>query len=66
MKLEISDEGAPTIRNMVYALDGLTVDGVTLDTAVETLNEMMTANLNSRNYDVKGQAGLGFNPSGKR
>lgn len=39
LKLEISDEGAPTIRNMVYALDGLTFDGVTLDTAVETLNE---------------------------
>jgi len=32
LKLEISDEGAPTIRNMVYALDGLTFD-------VETLND---------------------------
>ena len=39
LKLEISDEGAPTIRNMVYALDGLLIDGVTLDTAVETLND---------------------------
>lgn len=39
LKLEISDEGAPTIRNMVFALDGLTVDGVVLDTAVETLND---------------------------
>ena len=39
LKLEISDEGAPTIRNMVFALDGVTVDGVTLDTAVESLND---------------------------
>ena len=39
LKLEISDEGAPTIRNMVFALDGLTFDAVTLDTAVETLND---------------------------
>ena len=36
LKLEISDEGAPTIRNMVFALDGLQIDGVTLDTAIET------------------------------
>ena len=39
LKLEISDEGAPTIRNMVFALDGLVVDGVELDTAIETLND---------------------------
>lgn len=39
LKLEISDEGAPTIRNMVFALDGLVIDGVVLDTAVETLND---------------------------
>ncbi len=38
LKLEISDEGAPTIRNMVFALDGLVIDGVELDTAVENLN----------------------------
>lgn len=39
LKLEISDEGAPTIRNMVFALDGLILDGVELDTAVENLND---------------------------
>jgi len=39
LKLEISDEGAPTIRNMVFALDGLTIDGVELDTAVENLDD---------------------------
>jgi membrane-bound serine protease (ClpP class) len=39
LKLGISDEGVPTIRNMVFALDGLTVDGVTLDTAVERVDE---------------------------
>lgn len=39
LKLEISDEGAPTIRNMVFALDGLIIDGVELDTAVENLND---------------------------
>ena len=39
LQLEISDEGVPTIRNMVFALDGLTVDGVTLDTAVERIDD---------------------------
>lgn len=39
LKLEISDEGAPTIRNMVFALDGLVIDGMELDTAVENLND---------------------------
>ncbi len=39
LKLEISDEGVPTIRNMVFALDGLTIDGVELDTAVETIGD---------------------------
>ena len=32
------DEGVPVVRNMLYALDGLTIDGVTLDTTVETLD----------------------------
>ncbi|MGA0877927.1 MAG: NfeD family protein [Ilumatobacteraceae bacterium] len=39
LKLEISDEGVPTIRNMVFALDGLVVDGTELDTAIESLND---------------------------
>lgn len=39
LKLEISDEGAPTIRNMVFALDGLEIDGRILDTAVESIDE---------------------------
>ncbi len=34
--------------------------------AVETLDEMMTANISSRNYDVKGAGGLGFQPAGKK
>jgi membrane-bound serine protease (ClpP class) len=39
LRLEISDEGVPTIRNMVFALDGLVIDGVELDTAVETIGD---------------------------
>jgi membrane-bound serine protease (ClpP class) len=39
LKLDISDEGVPTIRNMVFALDGLLIDGVELDTAVETIGD---------------------------
>lgn len=39
LKLEISDEGVPTIRNMVFALDGLVIDGVELDTAIETVGD---------------------------
>ena len=43
LKLEITDEGAPTIRNMVFALDGLEVDGVVLDTAIESVADDGTA-----------------------
>ena len=33
-----TDEGVPVVRNMLYALDGLTIDGQTLDTVVESLD----------------------------
>jgi len=74
-KLNVTDE---EIEKWVKASDGFSFAACAelvisvccfekpFEQAVETLNEMMTANLNSRNYDVKGQAGLGFNPSGKR
>jgi membrane-bound serine protease (ClpP class) len=39
LKLEISDEGVPTIRNMVFALDGIVVNGVELDTAIESIGD---------------------------
>ena len=32
------DEGVPVVRNMLYALDGLTIDGKVLNTTVETLD----------------------------
>ena len=31
-------EGVPVVRNMLFALDGLTIDGQTLDTVVESLD----------------------------
>jgi membrane-bound serine protease (ClpP class) len=34
-----SDEGVPVMKNMVFALDGLTIDGQELDTVSETLDE---------------------------
>ena len=33
-----TDEGVPVVRNMLYALDGLTIDGQILDTVVESLD----------------------------
>ena len=33
-----TDEGVPVVRNMLYALDGLTIDGQALDTVVESLD----------------------------
>jgi len=34
-----ADEGVPAIRNMVFGLDGLEADGVTLHTAVQRVND---------------------------
>ncbi len=39
LKLETTDEGVPAIKNMVLAMDGLTVRGRTLDTVSESLND---------------------------
>ena len=47
LKLEITDEGVPSIKNMVLALDGLVVDGVTLHTISETLTDTGTTQYNS-------------------
>ena len=33
-----TDEGVPVVRNMLYVLDGLTIDGQILDTVVESLD----------------------------
>ncbi len=39
LKLDTPDVGVPTIRNMVAAMDGVTVDGVVLDTVSEGVND---------------------------
>ena len=39
LRLDISDEGVPTVKSMVLAMDGVTVDGTTLDTVAERLND---------------------------
>ncbi len=38
LKLETPDIGVPTIRNMVQVMDGVSVDGVVLDTATDKVN----------------------------
>jgi membrane-bound serine protease (ClpP class) len=43
LRLDISDEGVPVLRNMVLALDGLVYGGTVLDTAVDTVGEEGTA-----------------------
>jgi membrane-bound serine protease (ClpP class) len=39
LKLDTPDIGVPTIRNMVAAMDGVSVDGVVLDTVTEGVND---------------------------
>jgi len=39
LRLTISDEGVPVLRNMLFALDGLAVKGVVLDTVVEVVGK---------------------------
>ena len=40
LRLDITDEGVPTVRSMVLALDGVELDdGTVLDTVVQELNE---------------------------
>jgi len=39
LRLEISDEGVPVLRNMLFALDGLSVKGKVLDTVVELVGD---------------------------
>jgi membrane-bound serine protease (ClpP class) len=38
-KITSADEGVPNIRNMVFGLNGLEADGVTLHTAIERVSE---------------------------
>ena len=37
LRLDIADEGVPVLRNMLFALDGLSVNGKVLDTVVEVV-----------------------------
>ena len=39
LKYAKQDEGVPVVRNMLYALDGLTIEGKVLNTTVETLDD---------------------------
>jgi membrane-bound serine protease (ClpP class) len=39
LKLDTPDQGVPTIRSMVLAMDGVAADGVVLDTVADELND---------------------------
>ena len=39
LKLDTPDQGVPTVRNMVLAMDGQTIDGRLVDTVVTELND---------------------------
>lgn len=39
LKLDTTDEGVPTVRNMVLAMDGKTIDGHVVNTVVKQLND---------------------------
>jgi membrane-bound serine protease (ClpP class) len=39
LKLDTTDEGVPTVRNMVLAMDGKTIDGHLVNTVVKQLND---------------------------
>jgi membrane-bound serine protease (ClpP class) len=39
LRLDTTDQGVPTVRSMVLAMDGVTVDGKTLHTVTQQLND---------------------------
>jgi membrane-bound serine protease (ClpP class) len=39
LKLDTTDDGVPTVRNMVLAMDGKTIDGHVVNTVVKQLND---------------------------
>jgi membrane-bound serine protease (ClpP class) len=39
LKLETNDQGVPTVRNMILAMDGQTIDGHLVNTVVKELND---------------------------
>ena len=39
LKLDTTDQGVPTVRNMVLAMDGQTIDGVVVNTVSEGVND---------------------------
>jgi membrane-bound serine protease (ClpP class) len=39
LRLDIADDGVPVLRNMLLALDGLSVKGTVLDTVVESIGD---------------------------
>ncbi|MEO6123325.1 MAG: NfeD family protein [Ilumatobacteraceae bacterium] len=47
LKLDITDEGVPSIKNMVLALDNLSIDGTTLHTVSESLTDTGSTQINS-------------------
>jgi len=47
LRLDTPDVGVPTVRSMVLALDGVTVDGKQLDTVVPELNDNGTSQNNA-------------------
>lgn len=40
LKFSTDDRGVPVLRNMLYALDGITAKGVVLDTVVDSLDDV--------------------------
>jgi membrane-bound serine protease (ClpP class) len=57
LNLNIADEGVPTITQMLLALDGQTIKGITLNTVVQDLD----ADGNTQNYSAPTvNRGLGF------
>ncbi|HZX54277.1 MAG TPA: NfeD family protein [Ilumatobacteraceae bacterium] len=47
LKLPITDEGVPAIKNMVLAMDGVQARGRTLDTVTETLDDNGNTQINA-------------------
>jgi membrane-bound serine protease (ClpP class) len=39
LKLDTTDQGVPTVRNMILAMDGKTIDGHEVNTVIEQLND---------------------------
>ncbi len=58
LKLDTTDQGVPTVRNMVLAMDGQTIDGRLVDTVVDAAQRQGSGRRTSPRVPVFSSLGL--------